>query len=223
MTLLGFQARVDEADIPCKGITDIAAADHAYARQLKATIKLLGVSKRVPGPGGEGKDGGEGAVAVFVSPMLVDNENTIAKCSLATNIVQVDSQFMGTSSFIGQGAGRFPTANSIVSDLVHIAQDACPAPFPDVKDVVIDNNFSARFYVRLNVKDQLGIIRITGQLCEDNNVSIHAILQTPIDDPDNVAFAITTEPCLLSQIEALCASLSSQEFSNGAPFFMPFL
>eukprot|EP00947_MAST-08B_sp_MAST-8B-sp1_P001198 g1198.t1 len=224
LTLLGFSARVDETKIPCKGITDITSADHSYADKLDATIKLLGVCRRVDSAsaGAEGKGGAE-AVTLFVSPMMVKKSNIIAQCALATNIIQVESDYMGTSSFIGQGAGRFPTANSVVSDIMHIGQGACPPAFPAQKDIEVHRNFEARFYVRINVKDQIGIIRITGALCEAAGISIHAILQTPIEDHNNVAFAVTTEPCYLEQVETFTAALAKEDFCIGEPFFIPFL
>src|SRR3546814_10428317 len=47
----------------------------------------------------------------------------------ADNLVHVTSQFLGGASYSGCGAGRFPTANSVVNDLVRIARGTCPEPF----------------------------------------------------------------------------------------------
>jgi hypothetical protein len=52
-------------------------------------------------------------------------------------------------------------------------------------------------------QDALGIIKRVGELAEANGVSIHAILQNPIEDRDNVDFVVTTEPCRLSQASQL--------------------
>lgn len=44
-------------------------------------------------------------------------------------------------------------------------------------------------------RDDLGIIKRVGELAAENGVSIHAILQNPIEDPSNVDFVVTTDPC----------------------------
>lgn len=44
-------------------------------------------------------------------------------------------------------------------------------------------------------RDDLGIIKRVGELAAENGVSIHAILQNPIEDVANVDFVVTTDPC----------------------------
>lgn len=44
-------------------------------------------------------------------------------------------------------------------------------------------------------RDDLGIIKRVGELAAENGVSIHAILQNPIEDVQNVDFVVTTDPC----------------------------
>lgn len=44
-------------------------------------------------------------------------------------------------------------------------------------------------------RDDLGIIKRVGELAAENGVSIHAILQNPIEDMANVDFVVTTDPC----------------------------
>ena len=47
----------------------------------------------------------------------------------------------------------------------------------------------------VSARDDLGIIKRVGELAADNGVSIHAILQNPIEDVANVDFVVTTDPC----------------------------
>lgn len=49
--------------------------------------------------------------------------------------------------------------------------------------------------VGVRSRDDLGIIKRVGELAADNGVSIHAILQNPIEDVANVDFVVTTDPC----------------------------
>ena len=88
---------------------------------------------------------------------------------------------------------RYPTANSVVNDIVRVAQDKTASPFPLSYDPPIDNDYSARFY-------GLGIIRHIGDAAESSHVSISSILQNPITNPAVVDILVTTEECKLSQV-----------------------
>jgi homoserine dehydrogenase len=96
-------------------------------------------------------------------------------------------------------------------------------PLPFDSNIVADCDFTSKFYIRLNVKDQTGIIMTAGKLCHDNGVSIHSVLQDPIENPDNVPFVITTEECRRSQVEAFAKSCSEQEWLLSNPLIMPIL
>ena len=55
-----------------------------------------------------------------------------------------------------------------------------------------------------------------GELCEKHGVSIHAILQTPITDEQDVPFVLQTESTMLSQIQGLCSDLEKLDFCECA-------
>ena len=58
----------------------------------------------------------------------------------------------------------------------------------------------------------------------DDLVRVHRVaMQNPILDPDNVAFAITTEECRRSQIQAFCEAWQEQPWSLSPPLVMPIL
>ena len=50
----------------------------------------------------------------------MSNTNPLTKINGATNMVQVKSENLGHTSYVGEGAGRYPTANSIVSDMLDL-------------------------------------------------------------------------------------------------------
>ena len=73
------------------------------------------------------------------------------------------------------------------------------------------------------VKDQHGIIKTVGELCEKHDISIFAVLQSPITDPENVPFVITTESTKVSRVEAMVADLRTHDFMTGTQMIMPML
>jgi homoserine dehydrogenase len=101
-----------------------------------------------------------GKLAVYVSPVIVPLSSPLASAKGPGNMVVVNSVNMPESTFAGPGAGRWPTANSVLNDIVRIAQGLTVAPFPLQSDVPVDNDYTAKFYVRVTCSDGLGIIRL---------------------------------------------------------------
>jgi len=212
---LAFGVEVDEEEISCRGITDLTKLDFAYAKMMGGTIKLIGVAKRLK----------DGKVAAFVSPCYVPGTDSLASVNGATNAVEVISRNLVESTYIGQGAGRYPTANSCVNDIIALAKgDMTPSAFnPPASDLKFVNNYDSVFYIRLRYRDGLGITRQCGEICEKHKVSIHSILQNPITSRDDAAFVLVTEKVPLQAVKNVCADVEGLEWCRGPAFFMPVL
>ncbi|CAM9519496.1 unnamed protein product [Chrysoparadoxa australica] len=211
---LAFGVSVPTEAVPCQGISKLTSADFEFAKMMKSTIKLLGTAML-------NADGSK--LSVFVSPVLVPFTSPIASSQGPGNIVSITSANLGTSSYAGPGAGRFPTANSVVSDIVRIGRGLGVSPFPYNKPMTLEGDFEGEFYTRITCRDALGIIRNVGQLAEQNGVGIHAILQNPIVDRDNVDFVVTTEPCRLSQVQSFCRQVGQEKWAKCEPSVLSLL
>jgi homoserine dehydrogenase len=214
---LAFGTQVSLEDIACKGISKLTSDDFAYAKDsLNSTINNLGMAMK----------NDDGSLSVFVSPVVVPLTNVIGGVNGATNIVSITSANMVESSLVGQGAGRFPTANSVVQDIVLLAKGISHSPFPSVpkgEEMVISKDYSAKFYVRLHITDGTGIIKSVGQICEDHEISINCILQTTILDRTDVKFVVCTESCKESAVAAMVKDFENFPFCKSAPMYMPML
>ena len=216
---LAFGTTVPVESIPCKGITAISSVDFEYAKSLGCTIKLVGTAERL-------SDFSEhdGALSVSVAPKVVPMTHLLASAKGAGNAVTVKSANLGTTSYTGPGAGRFPTANSVVADICRVASGLAGSdPFPLESNIVVDNNYSSAFYIRVSFQDNIGIIRRIGELAETCGVSICSVLQNPIKDRMMADFVITTEECKVSLVETLCQEIGKESFAHCEPMFMPIL
>jgi len=220
---LAYGIDVEEDEISCRGITELDKVDFEYAKMLGGTIKLVGVAKTVDNADGSGVK----KVAAFVSPAYIAFEDTLAAVSGATNAVEIVSTNLVKSTYIGQGAGRFPTANSCINDIVSLARgDATPSVFNPKKssdEVKYVNDYDSAFFVRLKYRDAIGITRQCGEICERYGVSIHSILQNPVAKKDDAAFVLVTEKVALSNIKKFCAEVEGLDWCKGEAFFMPVL
>ena len=213
---LAYGIDVDEDEISCRGITELTKLDFQYAKMMGGSIKLVGVAKSVS----------EGKVAAFVSPAYITQSDSLFAVSGATNAVEVISKNLQTTTLIGQGAGRYPTANSCINDIVALAKgDKTPLPFnpPAPEGVQFVNNYESNFFIRLKYRDGLGITRQCGEICEKYGVSIHSMLQNPITKRDDAAFAIITEKVPLSSVKKFCAEIEELDWCRGPSFYMPVL
>lgn len=103
LTQLAFRRGLITTQIPRTGITGITSADVLLAEKLGMTIKLIACSR----PG-----------ASIVTPAYVRTEHAFAQPSGAQNCIRVIGRNSGSLTFAGTGAGSFPTASSVIGDVV---------------------------------------------------------------------------------------------------------
>ena len=100
-------------DIPCEGISRITTADFGYARAMKMAIKLLGVSRKSQ----------DGSLSVRTAPFLVREDHPLHSVQGVFNGVFVHGNMVDDLMFYGRGAGKFPTASAVVSDVMECAKN----------------------------------------------------------------------------------------------------
>lgn len=97
--------------IHTEGIRALTAADAAAAAQRQYRIKLLAVMRR------DASD----RLSLLVAPHLVPADHPLAQVNAVYNAIQVTGDSVGDVLFYGQGAGTWPTASAVVSDLIELA------------------------------------------------------------------------------------------------------
>jgi homoserine dehydrogenase len=206
---LAFNARISEADIHVEGIDTIQPADIHFAQELGYVIKLLAIAERETGD----------AVALRVHPSLVHEGDVLAEVSGSFNAISVYGHAIGHALFYGRGAGQMPTASAVVSDLLGVGIGITPLAFKQLRIfpdstpqalVLPFKQLTSRYYLRMMVKDQPGVIGQLSQILGSHGISISAIRQRETDDAQYVPIVITTHLAVegpmreaLAQINAL--------------------
>lgn len=106
----GKKVLVEEMDVT--GISHIKSEDFLIAESQRSTIKLLAFSEMK-----------NEQLWTEVAPMFVPLGHPLAFVKNENNAVYVKSEAVGETMFYGPGAGMYPTANSVVSDIIAIAKD----------------------------------------------------------------------------------------------------
>ena len=100
-------------NIVFNGIQNIKLTDAAVAKEKSHEIKLVAQAKKLQ----------NGKVAAFVLPQLVTHEDPLAFVKNEFNGVVIESSFADKQFFYGKGAGSFPTASAVLSDISALRYD----------------------------------------------------------------------------------------------------
>jgi len=95
------------------GIQHITSFDAALAKEKRFEIKLVAEAKKLA----------DGKIAAFVLPQFVKPDDALAFVKDEYNGVVIESSFADKQFFYGKGAGSFPTASAILSDLSALRYD----------------------------------------------------------------------------------------------------
>jgi len=216
---LAFRTHVPPDAIYREGISKLRAADFRYARELGYVIKLLAIGKRHPSANAEAAAGGEGTdqVEVRVHPALVPQDFLLADVNGVFNAVHVQGDLVGNVLFYGRGAGAEPTSSAVVADIIDVAHNLnagvanrIPFHYAGQLPVRAVHELVTRYYVRLWVADQPGVLAKIAQVFGDHNISIASCIQKETDESASSAeLVIVTHPAREADMQAALTSFRS--------------
>ncbi len=95
------------------GIQNIQLSDALAAKEKHNDIKLVAQAKKLT----------NGKVAAFVLPQLIADDDHLSFVKNEYNGVVIESGFADKQFFYGKGAGSFPTASAVLSDISALRYD----------------------------------------------------------------------------------------------------
>lgn len=107
LAALAFGKAIDYKKVSTEGITKISAQDVAYAEKLGYSIKLIGHATKT-----------DDGVYAGVFPAFIPKDNPLAGINDVFNGIVVKGDDLGDVMFYGRGAGKLPTANAVVADVI---------------------------------------------------------------------------------------------------------
>lgn len=173
LSSIAFNSRVTLDDVYVEGITGITLRDIQYAKELGYVVKLLAIAKEV-----------EGQIQARVHPAFIPLSHPLAFVNDVYNAVFVNGDAVGEIMHYGRGAGEMPTASAVTGDIIEIGRNmlyhsnariGCTC-FEE-KGILNISELSAKFYIRMTVKDRPGVLAGIAGVFGNNNVSIAQVLQ----------------------------------------------
>lgn len=194
---LAFSMDVDLEDVFVKGISNITLEDLNYADKLGYTMKLIGNA-----------DFKDGQLEVDVQPTMISKNHPLTNVNNEFNAVYVYGEAVGETMFYGPGAGSLPTATAITSDVVAVVKNMLLGVTGTQH---LDPHFSkqlkpadkcvGQYYVRLQVKDEVGVFSRISALFNDLNISFKRILQNPIVKHEKAEIIVVTHHTTLDNFQ----------------------
>ena len=130
-----------------------------------------------------GQDDGKVRLEAGVFPALVPYTVLLARVGGVYNAVRVSGNACGSLFFHGRGAGDLPTAGAVLADLMAVARDENPHNTGYACDdlprasIVPPAEWRSRYYVRVMVEDEPGVLRDLAGCMADQGVSMAQVIQ----------------------------------------------
>ncbi|MDO4440197.1 MAG: homoserine dehydrogenase [Eubacteriales bacterium] len=188
LSSIAFHSRVQFKDVYTEGITKITAEDIAYAKEFDCVIKLLSVAHHT-----------DSGIEVGVYPMLLRQEHPLASVRDSFNAVFVHGDAVDDAMFYGRGAGEMPTASAVVGDVIDVIRNlqfgcsgriscTCYRNLP-VKSF---DEVKHKFFLRMQVKNEPGVLAKVASVFGDHKVSIRRVVQKYVQET-TAELVISTE------------------------------
>ena len=214
LSTLAFRKRIKIENVYREGITKVRAEDMRIANELGYKIKLIASAYLDE----------QGRADVRVHPMLVSKESTLSHINYVKNAVSLKGHPVGHITLSGPGAGEFPTASSVVGDILAIAAELDKTDYllpmmrcnhsenAEVKNILDTEN---KYYISLNATNKMGVIAAIGKICEENNISVACILQRGLKDNNTAAdITVITELCKEKDIRKALSKFNESDCIN---------
>lgn len=155
---LAFGKHIYPEFVRTEGIREITLQDVAYAESAGYSVKLVGHARRV-----------DERTEVAVCPMLVRSDSILGGVNDVFNAVMIRGAATGEVLFYGRGAGKYPTASAVISDIVSAAK-ACETSrsltWVDGGRDDVQPDGAGRYYIRVKKPAEGAIARAFGEVEE---------------------------------------------------------
>ncbi len=213
LATIAFRKRIKLDNVYREGITKIRAQDMHAANDLGYKIKLIASATL----------NDDGKADVRVHPMLISKKSTLAHIDYVTNAVSLSGHPIGDITLSGPGAGEFPTASSVVGDILAIVAELGKTDYllpmmrcrhEETADCINIKDTMNKYYLSINAKNNKGVIGTIGKICADNDISLQSIVQRGVDEDNTANITVITELALEKDMRRAVDAFEKDKFIN---------
>ena len=160
---------------------------------------------------------------VRVHPMLVPKSNMLAHINYVTNSVTLSGHPIGSVLLSGPGAGEFPTASSVIGDILAIAREWNTTEYllpmmrckhnSTANPIHIEETYN-KYYLSITAPNTIGVIAKIGSICANKNVSLSSIVQKGVKEDNTAEITVITENCLEKNVREIVNELEGCKINS---------
>lgn len=210
LATIAFGKRIKIENVYREGITKIRAEDMQAANEMGYKIKLIASAEL----------NSDGKADVRVHPMLVPLSQTLAHINYVTNAVSLSGHPVGDVTLSGPGAGEFPTASSVVGDILAIASEIGKTDYllpmmrchhSENAQMIDISETENKYYLSITAQNSIGVIGRIGKACEENNISLASIVQKEVLSGNAAIITVITEICKEKNMQNVINALNNDK------------
>lgn len=211
LSSMAFHTKVPYTKVHREGISSVSAQDIAIGKEFGYTLKLLAIGKN-----------SENGIEVRVHPTFIPSAHPLAGVSDAYNAVYLRGDALDDIMLYGKGAGAFPTASAVVSDVIYAATHS-EIKYSTYKNtataesnVKFISDFSSAYYIRLSVDDKAGVLAKVSGIFGRNGISIVEITQKGSRSENNgrVPLIIITHKTKENSVKNAVAKINASDMGT---------
>ena len=207
LTTLAYKAEVNFELNEVEGIEKITIEDINFVKQLGYRIKLISECSII-----------ENKIYASTKPKLISRESPMANTQGPLNAINIETDQLTNLYLEGEGAGGLPTASSVLSDIFEISNSNSfkSLGFTNSKlkkfEKFNSSDLESKYYLRIMVKDQPGVLSMITSYFNDANISVEKILQIPDNNSNSIPIVITTHKIKSSELLSSVKKIADLDF-----------
>jgi homoserine dehydrogenase len=217
LATLAYGSIINPADVYVSGIEPVTSTDIDFAKRLGYNVKLLSVIRKHT----------DGKIELRTQPSFIPKSHILSSVNGVFNAVAVRGDASGDALFYGRGAGKEPTASSVVADIVDAAYTISSGaphrgflPYSEGTQLKNIDETTTPYYVRFDVTDRPGVIADIAQVLANDGIGISGT-HSPVDpenpDKEFVDMVFLLHTCPFGKLKKTLNKVLALDSVNSAP------
>ena len=208
LSSLSFSHKFKFADMGFNGIENVKLIDLEQGLKLGYKLKLVSISERK-----------KNKFYSSVAPCFVPENSLVANTNFEENVISLEGDDFLKTSLVGKGAGGYPTATSIISDLKKFTvrnpdHGVFQKKYSNMpKAIFYDQSLRKRpYYIRMSVLNKVGVLKSIANLFAQKSISIKSLIQLNTSNDKVVPIVIISDATDIDKINHVIKNLKKSSF-----------
>jgi len=200
---LAMHMKISIDDIFMEPLSNITMQDIQYGQEMGLCLKYLAVGKQK-----------ENNIEARVHPTFIPYSHPLASVHDSYNAVMITGDAVEDLMFYGRGAGQYPTASALVSDILYAVstpKGLHPTFTEEVtvqKNIVINKDWESEYFLRINLVDKPRMLARVADILGQCDISLAKVIQTEMGN-SHVPVVFLTHTALESNMQKAIKMLDS--------------